>query len=226
MNWEDECFLLSKRKFRENANIINVFSQSKGKVSGIVYGGNSRKIRNYLQLSNKLFIIHNLKNENKLGYFKTELIKPISPLYFNDKERTSALTSICAILNILLPDSQPNKNIYLSLEEFLNSINLENWIILYVFFELNLIKELGFDPDLSKFKDDKLNNFDIKKIKIDTFFYNVPGFLILKKIPKNIPKNLLKNSLYFTRSIIQNRFFLPYNLPFPKASIILENYFN
>ena len=26
MNWEDECYLLSKRKFRENANIINVFS--------------------------------------------------------------------------------------------------------------------------------------------------------------------------------------------------------
>ena len=48
MNWEDECYLLSKRKFRENANIINVFSLSKGKVSGIVYGGNSRKIRNFL----------------------------------------------------------------------------------------------------------------------------------------------------------------------------------
>ena len=47
MNWEDECYLLSKRKIRENANIINVFSQTKGKVSGVVYGGNSRKIRNY-----------------------------------------------------------------------------------------------------------------------------------------------------------------------------------
>ena len=57
MNWEDEGYLLSKRKFRENANIINVFSYSKGKVSGVVYGGNSRKIRNYLQLSNKLFVI-------------------------------------------------------------------------------------------------------------------------------------------------------------------------
>ena len=33
-----------QRKFRENANIINVFSQTKGKVSGVVYGGNSRKI--------------------------------------------------------------------------------------------------------------------------------------------------------------------------------------
>ena len=56
----------------------------------------------------------------KLGYFKTELIKPISPLYFNDKERTSALISICSLLNILLPESQQNKNIYKSFEKFLN----------------------------------------------------------------------------------------------------------
>ena len=42
MNWEDECYLISK-EFRENANIINVFSKSKGKISGIVYGGSSEK---------------------------------------------------------------------------------------------------------------------------------------------------------------------------------------
>ena len=226
MNWEDECYLLSKRKFRENANIINVFSQSRGKVSGIVYGGNSRKIRNYLQLSNKLFIIHNLKNENKLGYFKTELVKPISPLYFNDKQRTSALTSICAILNILLPEAQPNKNIYLSYEEFLNSINLDNWLILYIFFELNLIKSLGYDPNLDQYKLSNADFSNIKKIKIDTLFYEVPEYLINRKVPNTISNNIIKKSLYFTRSIIQNRFFLPNNIPFPKSRIILENYFN
>ena len=32
MIWEDECYLLSKRKFRENANIINIFTQKKGKI--------------------------------------------------------------------------------------------------------------------------------------------------------------------------------------------------
>ena len=164
MNWEDECYLLSKRKFRENANIINVFSKSKGKVSGVVYGGNSRKIRNYLQISNKLFIIHNSKNENKLGYFKTELVKPVSPLYFSDKKRTSALISLCSILNTLLPESQSNKNIYLSFEQFINSINFDNWIILYIFFELNLIKNLGYDPNLEKFKNDRNNLDDIQKI--------------------------------------------------------------
>ena len=225
MTWEDECYLLSKRKFRENANIINVFSQSKGKVSGVVYGGNSRKIRNYLQLSNKLFIVHNSKNENKIGYFKTELVKPISPMYFNDKKRTSALTSLCSILNVLLPEGQPNKIVYRSFEEFLSSINLKNWIFLYIFFELNLIKDLGYDPNLEKFKDGNLST-SFKKIKIDNFSYEVPSFLILKKIPDNLSNQLIKKSLYFTRNIIQNRFFIPNNLPFPKSRVLLENYFN
>ena len=58
MNWEDEGYLLSKKKFRENAVIINVFTQKFGKVSGIVYGGTSRKVKNHLQLMNKIFIIH------------------------------------------------------------------------------------------------------------------------------------------------------------------------
>ena len=125
MIWEDECYLLSKRKFRENANIINIFTQKKGKIDGIVYGGTSRKIKNYLQISNKLFVSHTSKSENRIGYFKTELIKPISPLYFNDKQRTSALISICSLLNILLPDYQPNKKIYNSFEKLINSINSE-----------------------------------------------------------------------------------------------------
>ena len=224
MNWEDECYLLSKRKFRENANIINVFSKNRGKVSGVVYGGNSRKIKNYLQISNKLYINHNAKNENRLGYFKTELVKPVSPLYFNDKERSSALLSISSILNMLLPDSQPNQNIYRSFEEFVNSIKLDNWVIFYIFLELSLIKDLGYDPNLEQFKKNKSEN-DIQKIKIDTFTYDVPSYLIQNKIPDNISKNLIKTSLNFTRSIIQNRFFLPNNLPFPKSRILLEGYY-
>ena len=225
MNWEDECYLLSKRKFRENANIINVFSKNRGKVSGVVYGGNSRKIKNYLQISNKLYINHNAKNENRLGYFKTELVKPISPLYFNDKERSSALLSISSILNILLPDSQPNQNIYKSFEEFVNSIKLDNWVILYIFLELSLIKDLGYDPNLKQFKKNNSES-DFQKIKIDTFTYDIPSYLIQNRIPDDLSKNLIKASLNFTRNIIQNRFFLPNNLPFPKSRILLESYYS
>ena len=225
MIWEDECYLLSKRKFRENANIINIFTLKKGKIDGIVYGGNSRKIRNYLQISNKLFVLHNSKGENKIGYFKTELIKPISPLYFNDKERTSALISVCSLLNVLLPESQPNKKIYKSFENFINSIHLKNWFFLYIFFELNIIKELGYDPNLIQFNNYN-NSKEINKIKIDGYIYEVPFFLISKKIPEDFNNNLIRKSLYFTRQILQNKFFTPNNILFPKSRVILENYFN
>ena len=225
MNWEDNCYLLSKRKFRENANIINIFTEKKGRIDGIVYGGTSRKIRNYLQISNKLFVAYSSKNENKIGYFKTELIKPISPLYFNDKEKMSALISICSLLNILLPEGQPNKKIYTSFEKLINSLDLDNWIILYIFFELNLIKDLGYDTNLGQYNDIK-DNSETKKITIDGYDYEVQFYLISKKIPELISTKLIKKSLYFTRNIILNKFFLPNNLLFPKSRVILENYFN
>ncbi len=226
MIWEDECYLLSKRKFRENANIINIFTKEKGKVDGIVYGGTSRKIRNYLQISNKLFVSHSSKSENKIGYFKTELIKPISPLYFNDKERTSALISICSLLNTLLPEAQQNKKIYNSFEKLINSINLENWIFIYIFFELNLIKDLGYDTNLRQYSSTESKNNDILKIKIDGYIYEVPNYLIFKKIPSEFNNNLIRKSLYFTRNVLQNKFFIPNNLIFPKSRVVLENYFN
>ena len=226
MIWEDECYLLSKRKFRENANIINIFTQKKGKIDGIVYGGTSRKIKNYLQISNKLFVSHNSKGENRIGYFKTELIKPISPLYFNDIKRTSALISICSLLNILLPDSQPNKKIYESFEKLINSISLENWIVLYIFFEINLIKELGYDTNLIEHSNTNQDNKELLKIKIDGYIYEIPNYLIKKKIPENFSNLLIRKSLYFTRQVMQNKFFIPNNLIFPKSRVIFENYFN
>ena len=98
--------------------------------------------------------------------------------------------------------------------------------ILYIFFELNLIKNLGYDPNLSKFKNDVTNVDEIKKIKIESFNYEVPEYLISKKIPDKASNYLIKKSLYFTRHIIQNRFFIPNNLTFPKSRILFENYFN
>ena len=157
---------------------------------------------------------------------QTELIKAISPKYFNDKERTSAIISLCSLLNSLLPDSQPNKNIYKSFEKLIDSLPLDNWIILYIYFEINLIKELGYDTNLSSFDNSINDRKDFKKVKIDEFIYEVPNFLIFKKIPHETSSGLIKKSLIFTRNILLNKFFIPNNLILPKSRIILESYFN
>ena len=181
MNWQDEGFLLSKIKFRENANIVNVFTNTRGKVSGIVYGGSSRKIRNFLQISNKIFMIYSSKSENRLGYFKTELVEAISPKYFNDKKKTAALLSFSSILKLLLPESQPYKKLYISLDNLLKNFNKDDWIIYYIYWELTLLKELGFDPYLEQFFNQASNVSNKYTIEIDNAKYQVPNFLISKK---------------------------------------------
>ena len=42
MYWKDEGYLLSKSNFDENSIIIEAFTYSHGKHTGIVYGGSSR----------------------------------------------------------------------------------------------------------------------------------------------------------------------------------------
>jgi len=226
MNWQDEGYLLSKIKFRENENIINVFTNTYGKVSGIVYGGNSRKIRNFLQISNKIFVIHSSIGENRIGYFKTELIEAISPKYFNDKKKTTALLSLTCILNLLLPDSQPYKNLFFSLDNLLKNFNKSNWIIYYIYWEVSLLKELGFDPYLEQFIDNNNKISSQKTVEIDNVKYQIPIFLIKKNNIGNFDNKTISTALSFTRNILINKFFIPSNLSFPKARILLENYFN
>jgi DNA repair protein RecO (recombination protein O) len=203
-----------------------VFTNTHGKVSGIVYGGNSRKIRNFLQISNKIFVFYNSKSENRIGYFKTELVEAISPKYFNDKKKTTSLLSLSSILNLLLPDSQPYKNLFILVESFLKNLDKENWAVKYVYFELHLLKELGFDPFLQQFYKDIDKFSDHKIIEIDNIKYQVPIFLLKEKNDEIVSNKNLSIALSFTRNLLSNKFFLPNNLIFPKARIILENYFN
>ena len=88
MIWSDCGYLLSKNKFGENSIIAEFFTENHGKISGIIYGATSKKIRNYLLIGNKFHINYNFKNENKLGYLNVEIEKILTPIYFDDKKKT------------------------------------------------------------------------------------------------------------------------------------------
>ena len=79
MYWKDEGYLLSKNNFNENSIIMEAFTLDHGKCFGTVYGGSSKKNKKIFQIGNKISINYKSKNENRIGYFTIELIKPISP---------------------------------------------------------------------------------------------------------------------------------------------------
>ena len=155
MYWKDEGYLLSKHNFDENSIIIETFTLDHGKYTGIVYGGYSRKQKRNFQAGNKILLNWKSKNENRSGYFNVELIKPISPFFFDDKKRAACILSATSILKILLPERQINKKIYNSFENMLFDLKSDNWIKLYINWELSLIKELGFETNLkANYNDD------------------------------------------------------------------------
>ena len=72
----------------------------------------------------------------------------------------------------------------------------------------------------------KAGAFDNLNSNRQSLFNSIPNFKKKKKIPDKFSNILIKKSLYFTRNVIQNKFFIPNNIIFPKSRIILENYFN
>ena len=180
MYWEDEGYIVGKKKFRENAVILEVFTKNYGKVNGIVYGGTSRKVKNYLQIPNKIFVIFNSKSENKIGYFKTELIEPISPKYFNNYKKTICINSLSSIIKTLLPENEVQKNVYKSLDFFFNKFQEKNWPLHYLNWEINLIHDLGFGFNIENSEINK-NNSKIINVRVDKIEYKIPNFIISKK---------------------------------------------
>ena len=222
MYWQDEGFLLSKNNLGENSIIIEAFTSRHGKYTGIVYGGSSRRQKRNFQIGNKILFNWRSKNENKSGYFNIELIKPIAPLFFDDKRKTVCILSATSILKILLPERQINEKIYNSFELMLNNLKSENWIKFYIHWEISLIKELGFEIELLNPKNSTKTM--IHPIEINNKSFVIPMMLFDKNI-KKYSNNEIREALIFSKNLLIENFILPNRLKFPLFRNILENYY-
>ena len=155
MIWDDKGFLLSKNKYNENSLIVEIYTNNHGKISGIIFGGTSKKIKNYLQIGNNLYVSYNSKSENKIGYFKIEILKAFSPYYFDDQQKLSCISSAMNLVKVLTAESQKNQIIYSLIENFYNLLSEENWIQNYIFWELELFKILGYDLEFKELVEKK-----------------------------------------------------------------------
>lgn len=223
MNWTDEGYLLSKNNYDENSIIIDTFTLNHGRFSGIVYGGSSRKQKRNFQIGNKLFINWKSKGENRPGYFNIELINPIAPLFFDERKKSTSILSAASILKILLPDRQINKKIYNSFENMLNHLKDDNWILLYIHWELSLIKELGYEIDFLNLKN--IDFYNQNSIKINNKTLKIPIIFLNNQIKKNQNKEIYE-ALIFNKNLLLENFILPNNLKFPLFRNLLESYYN
>ena len=223
MIWDDTGFLLSKNRYSENSLISEIFTKEHGKISGIIFGGTSKKIKNYLQIGNQLYVNYNSKSENRSGYFKIEISKAYSPIYFDHSQKLSCITSAMSLIKLLTADSQSNSKIYNLIENFYLLISKENWIKNYVFWELELLKILGYDLELNLMVNKKIiDNKTIYIAESSSEKKIVPNFLIEDNNSDDDLKTLL-NGLKLVGDYMDKTILKPNNLNYPINRIQFVN---
>ena len=168
MNWDDTGYLLSKNRYNENSIIAEFFTENHGKVSGLIFGGSSSKIRNYLQIGNQLYVNYNSKSQNRIGYFKVEIYKAYSPIYFDNSKKLHCINSAMNLVKLFTAESQSNVKIYNLIRNFYKIIENKEWIKNYIFWELGLLKILGYDLELNTLVNKKTINNKIMYIAEST----------------------------------------------------------
>tara|TARA_Y100001949_G_scaffold61815_1_gene52420 strand:- start:83 stop:763 length:681 start_codon:yes stop_codon:yes gene_type:complete len=215
MNWNDPGFLLSKNKYNENSIIAEIFTEHHGKCSGIIFGATSKKIKNYLQTGNMLHINHTYKNDGKIGYFKVEILKALSPLYFDNKKKLMCLSSAMNLIKLLTVESQENSKIFKLINDFFVILANKNWVKEYIFWELKLLKLVGYDLELNKIVNKEIiNNKTTYYVQSSTEKKIVPNFLVDPDYDELDNNNLL-NGLKLVGDYLEKNILIPNNLNYP-----------
>ena len=120
-----------------------------------------------------------------------------------------------SLIRLLTAESQSNIKIFNLIEKFYLILSNDEWLKDYIFWELELLKTIGFDLELSNFAtkellDDKI----IYVVKFKNEKKIIPNFLIDKKIVVN-DLNILLNGLKLVSDFLEKTILKPNNLNYP-----------
>ena len=186
MNWQDKGYLLSLNKYNENSSIAEFYTENNGKIVGIIFGSTSKKIKSYLLIGNKFHINSKLREDGRLGYLKVEIDEIKTPVYLENKKKLFCIIYCMNLIKILTVENENNVEIYILLEKLFKIIELDNWLVEFLYLELNILKSIGYDINFKDYVVDKNINGQTKYI-VDSSQKIIPNFLIDKNIsPENL----------------------------------------
>ena len=219
MNWKDSGYFLSKNQYNENSVIVEIFTKKHGKISGIIFGGSSKKVKNYLQVGNKLHLNFSSKNDSRLGFIKVEIDKVLTPFYFDNNEKLACIVSAMNLVKLLTVESQENINIYILINNFFLLLKKIDWLKDFVFWELQLLKLIGYDLELKNIVDVEIVNgqkqFFVQRNNEKKL---IPNFLIETESNK-IDKKSVIDGLKLVGNYIDKSILKPNNISYPVSRI-------
>jgi DNA repair protein RecO (recombination protein O) len=121
------------------------------------------------------------------------------------------------LIKILTAEAQSNKEIFILLDKFFILLTSKSWIQEYIFWELELLKLLGYDLELKNMAEKEIINNEINYfVKSSTEKKIIPNFLIDKNHENVDLKNLLKG-LKLVTDYLEKSILKPNNLSLPSS---------
>ena len=215
MNWQDKGYLLSLNKYNENSSIAEFYTENNGKIVGVIFGSTSKKIKSYLLIGNKFHINSKLREDGRLGYLKVEIDEIKTPVYLENKKKLFCIIYCMNLIKILTAENENNVEIYNLLEKLFKIIELDNWLVEFLYLELNILKSVGYDINFKDYVVDKSINGQTKYI-VDSSQKIIPNFLIDKNIS---PENLkdIQSGFSIVGDFLDKTIIKPNNKNFPSS---------
>ena len=190
MKWQDKGYLLSLNKYNENSAIAEFFTENSGKVSGVIFGATSKKIKNYLFVGNKFHINFNFKQDSKIGYFKVEIDEVNTPNYLEIKKKLFCIIYTMNLIKILTVENQESKTIYNLICNFFLLLKNDSWLTNFIFWELKFYKSIGYDINFKNYVKNIIVDGDEKFI-VESTNKIIPSFLIKNNVNPNNKKDII-----------------------------------
>jgi DNA repair protein RecO (recombination protein O) len=152
MDWRDEGILLAVRPHGESSVIVETLTRDHGRHAGLVKGGKGVKMSPVLQPGTQLALEWRARLAEHLGHFRIEPVRSRAAAIMSDRAALGALNAIGALLVTLLPEREPNPQVYdrtVALADALAAGEWD-WPARYALWEVDLLTALGFGLELTR----------------------------------------------------------------------------
>ena len=216
--------IVSSKVYKENDLLIKFLSDTDELISGIVYGGMSKKKKNIFQSGFFLDLEVNYRN-NRPPTISGELKEPYISSIINDKYKISCLLSIITVLNLSIIEGQKNDKLYEISAEFIKTMILKKrWLMFYFKYNFNFLKIIGYDIDYSR--DYKYEYFDLETLdftknkSISSIYF--PYSLFESNNVNNFKLSTIQNFFKIFETILLRNHLSNINLQLPNQYVLFK----
>ena len=190
---KDKGIILNTRIHGNTSQIVTIFSQNFGIISGYIKGGLKKTpamLGNLVEFSWQARVL------THLGKLEANVVENFSTVFANDILKMAIINSVCEMIAGTIKENDPHEKLFEKIIEIFKKLKQENnknaLAKLYIQFEMTLFDELGFGFNL--------NVCNVSGIGMPEFISPKTGSAVSKEVASGYENQLFKIPAFFLQN--------------------------